>query len=668
MVDNFFWNDMLGVCLAAILFPLFLIPPGYALGWLLNLVSFRTQPANIRFLLSLPLTVALTPVLFYLLGRISLGWPIGMLFGCALIATFVLRPWQGLGIPPLAWIATGFWSLVATLSLVDLQFGRRAYFSVVAYDYTFRSALVGAITRASSLPAVNPFFYPGHAEPFRYHYLWFLLCSLPSRFAHLNPRHSLIGATIWAGMALMATVVLYVRLYLKERASSRWGIALLFICGLDIFPILGLDVVNLTTGKLGFPPTVDWWNADQVASWLDTMLWVPHNVAAIIACFIGFLILSHETRLRWPAVIAAALAFASSVGLSIYVTLVFAIFLSLWTVMCFIHRDFTWARLLVASGVLSAVLAAPFLLELLSARGTGATISFGMRHFDPAHMIAQHFSIVSGSKLMTLIDTAALPLNYFIELGVLLVIGVARWRCYGVKDLPGWVMIATSLAVVTFFRANTLATNNDLGARGMLIVQFMLVVWGAALVPELLNSRQWRTVTRATILFGVMTSVYELAILRLYPALLDARIVPPIPEISRHRDLGERTFSSRHVYEAIDRVAPRTAIVQHGPFSEQDIFAGLYSNRQMSIMDLKTAIGFTGHEEASRELDTPLEDLFAGKRDDADAICREFSIDYLVIKDIDPIWKDMQSWLWKRPLLFRAERAAAVSCGALGMR
>jgi hypothetical protein len=99
---------------------------------------------------------------------------------------------------------------------------------------------------------------------------------------------------------------------------------------------------------------------------------------------------------------------------------------------------------------------------------------------------------------------------------------------------------------------------------------------------------------------------FELAILRLYPTLLDARIVPPIVEISRHHDLGERTFSSRYVYEALGRMAPGTAIVQHRPFSEQDLFGGLYSNRQMSIMDLKAAIGLTGHEEAARGLDTLL--------------------------------------------------------------
>ena len=37
-------------------------------------------------------------------------------------------------------------------------------------------------------------------------------------------------------------------------------------------------------------PSVEWWN-NQVDGWLYTMLWEPHYLCAVIACFTGFLIL-----------------------------------------------------------------------------------------------------------------------------------------------------------------------------------------------------------------------------------------------------------------------------------------------------------------------------------------------------------------------------------------
>jgi hypothetical protein len=201
----------------------------------------------------------------------------------------------------------------------------------------------------------------------------------------------------------------------------------------------------------------------------------------------------------------------------------------------------------------------------------------------------------------------------------------------------------------------------------MLIAQFVLLLWGASMLPDLLRSPRWRTLTRATILFGIVTSVYELTILRAYPMLIDAGILPTLQYISDYRDLGERTFCLRTIYRELGRTVPITAVVQHNPRGFQDIFAGLYSNRQMAIMSFRSARTFSGQEEEARNIESPLEDLFGGKRSDADALCRELSIGYLVAKDVDAVWKDPNSWLWQRAAISRSERAIAITCGASGM-
>jgi hypothetical protein len=77
------------------------------------------------------------------------------------------------------WIALGIaaaWCLAILLSLVDLQIQDRLYSSVAANDYGFRLPITQALAR-KGLPGFNPFFYPGHETPLRYHYFWMLLCT-----------------------------------------------------------------------------------------------------------------------------------------------------------------------------------------------------------------------------------------------------------------------------------------------------------------------------------------------------------------------------------------------------------------------------------------------------------------------------------------------------------
>ena len=380
-MTNFTLVDLAGVSLATVLFTGVLVFPGYVLGWVMNLLSFRTHSTQTQLLLSLPFSVALTPILIYLLGRISLAWPIWLFYGATAIAFAALVSWKTIRFSRLAWIAGGIWTALVLFSLIDLNLGRRLYFSVVAYDYTFRSALVGALTRATVLPAANPFFFPGHAEPFRYHYFWFLLCSLPGRFMqaislpHLfTPRHAVVAGTVWAGFSLFSALTMYLTVFVPPygkvnitRAKSHWilvGLILFLVSGLDIIPVSLMDLSNLASHKHRFLPTVDWWNVDQVTGWLDTMLWVPHSIAALIACLTGFLVLFDEERARWGTVVAGALSFASAAGLSIYVTLVFAIFLVTWVVYLAVRRDYLQTGAFLLAGLLSVILSLPFLFEL----------------------------------------------------------------------------------------------------------------------------------------------------------------------------------------------------------------------------------------------------------------------------------------------------------------
>ena len=66
---NFTVVDTLGIlkaCLA--LFP-FVFAPGYVAGWALDLFEFRQRRLILRVILAIPLTIAICPMLSYLLAR-----------------------------------------------------------------------------------------------------------------------------------------------------------------------------------------------------------------------------------------------------------------------------------------------------------------------------------------------------------------------------------------------------------------------------------------------------------------------------------------------------------------------------------------------------------------------------------------------------------------------
>src|ERR1041385_1932367 len=67
---NFTAIDLAGTLIALLLFGPVLIAPGYVIAWIVNLFRFRTLDAPWRFVLSLPLSIALCPIVIYLLDLV----------------------------------------------------------------------------------------------------------------------------------------------------------------------------------------------------------------------------------------------------------------------------------------------------------------------------------------------------------------------------------------------------------------------------------------------------------------------------------------------------------------------------------------------------------------------------------------------------------------------
>ncbi|MCU1234717.1 MAG: hypothetical protein JWP63_2684, partial [Candidatus Solibacter sp.] len=98
-------------------------------------------------------------------------------------------------------------------------------------------------------------------------------------------------------------------------------------------------------------------------------------------------------------------------------------------------------------------------------------------------------------------------------------------------DLASAIMLKISILVCTFMRFSVIGCN-DLGWRGMLIAEFVLLLWAADLFA-----------------LGFAGTVYDLAIVRLYPVLADRGVVPPLDWMSPDREFGRRTYAERAAYQ-----------------------------------------------------------------------------------------------------------------------
>src|SRR5205085_6811895 len=113
--------------------------PGYVFAWFLDALGFRRRGLLGRCAISIPVAIAIAPVVTYLLWSWSLQavWVMyGIAFICFLALLFherntLSRPAISKGAARVLTIVA-VWVLLGTLLLVDLQIQNRSYFPVAA--------------------------------------------------------------------------------------------------------------------------------------------------------------------------------------------------------------------------------------------------------------------------------------------------------------------------------------------------------------------------------------------------------------------------------------------------------------------------------------------------------------------------------------------------------
>ncbi len=504
---SFTLSDIEGTLWGCVLFALFLFVPGYVTAWITNILNFRKAGFSERILLAICLSVCVSPILANLMAR---GFSTRscaaafLLFSLAFMG-LVLAEWKRR--PPIfplprytvaGLCLIGGGACILLFSLVDFEMGSRLYPTVAIYDHGVRTALISSAER-SGAPPINPFFYPGRSIPSRYYYYWNVLCALPAVLGRLSARPILYASSIWSALALASLIPLYLKHFLGETANlhrkSLLGICLLSVTGFDLLPTLW---VYLTHHFLY--PDMEWWQLAQVTSWADSFLWVPHHVASLVACLAGFLVLWDAIRqsawaARYNRAAIAVLGLASAAGLSVYVTMAFAFFLVIWTLRYLVKRQWKAGALFVCAGLLTILISLPYLHDLrASTAATSAANSSG-----PAGQAAKAAPLLSfGARAgvtipgveghswtfpVELIETAFL---YLIEFGFYAIAGwfvlrsqFKRRRQLSEAERALWYLLLVAGFLGTFVRSSVIQTN-DFGFRSMMLVQFVLLLWGGS--------------------------------------------------------------------------------------------------------------------------------------------------------------------------------------------
>jgi hypothetical protein len=694
-LHNFTLSDVAGSLTAACIFPLFVVAPGYAIAWLLDLFDFRHRTAPFRLALALPLSIAVVPIMAYLTGRYA-GMPsLWVLFAVTgfyvifVMAKFGPGPWpmepKNRGIILLAAV----WAAIAIFSLCDLQIGNKLYYSTIALDYSVRTQFIHAIS-AGGIPPANPFFYPGQPAPLRYHYFWLMICSLANVAGGrlVSARAAWIGGALWCGLGLMAVVALFLRLFAYRgpatfQRRAMLGILLLGVTGLDIVPNALLWFMYSKGLADTILPTVEWWN-EQIDGFTWTALWEAHHLAGLLAVLIAFLLLSEaphrEGGARWKYGIAAGVALASSFGDSIYIGFVFGVFLLVWTGVTLMKKWRAETGVLIVAGAVCLTLAAPYLATMVggpsSAGGGAFPFTFDVRRFFLVDRLLKAQGHGEWWRL-TLINSVLLPLNYLLELGFFLGAGMVWWRKRRARaaplsrnELAAALMILTSAAICTFLRS-TVIDNNDLGWRGFLVAQFGLLLWAVDIAGD------WKRCGSAALAvmlaLGAAGTAYDLFMLRAYPVLADNGALPHLIWMSQDRRLGERNYAVREAYEWVHRSMPANAVLQFDPHVVwQDTPGFLYSDRQIAAADEYCLAGFGGEQRLCGPLMTAIKQLYPDKGGAAPEhmwqACESLPASIVAAKDTDSVWKAQDSWVWREKPVFANDFIRVFACGNAAMK
>ena len=245
--------------------------------------------------------------------------------------------------------------------------------------------------------------------------------------------------------------------------------------------------------------------------------------------------------------------------------------------------------------------------------------------------------------LLSLLKVPVLLVVYFVEFGFFALI---VWLCLRTDTRSStplsrqrrmmWMMFVICLLTMSVLQSDS-SGSNDLGFRGMLVVQFVLVIWATPIVHDVffrsssevaidLGARRWiKAALVLTLVLGVAGTACQLLALRIYPLLADAGKITRSESFLGSPGFAERTYWLRQGFDQLNALTPSTAAVQYNPTGNETVMAHLYSTRQAAVGDPECGSPFGGDLQKCKQMYPYVAAVFNSPDD-----IRDWNLDRLV--------------------------------------
>lgn len=532
-----------------------------------------------------------------------------------------------------------WWVYLAVL-YVDFDYQGRLYQSLVVVDLVKHAAVVREIT-LFGLPLNDPFFLRSAAAGY-YHYFYdgaAVIYYLGGQL--IDARMAFVGLAFACGLAFANLLRAFVVELGWQKCSDRrltWLVIL--ACSIGGLDLLGLWLRWAAVGVL--ERNSEWWD-DEISLFTTSASWVPHHLAAVVACFVGMLSLargfdSRRTTIVIYCCILAAIAFSSSFGLSVWVTLGAAGVL-LPSLLVMTRLGFLkWLTMLAGTAAIASVLSALQLMQVYAGRAADATRPLGLWIRDPARLTE-----LAGHPLNGTLYLAVTPFVWALEFGIFGLGSYCFWRSKSFdRSSSLWRLLFCSLAaglVLNLFVRSTII-NNDFGWRVAWFTAFPAMLMTIAVLQRPVRHFGVKVALLVMGGFGMAATAYNAAAARIPPT--NCRDTMAYINADPVTD-----YALARAYRWAATALPRTAVLQHNPASQPRVVDfGLYGTQRTGVADGQAML-FGASSDAVQKRVNQFRAIF-----DGDAPLSAAAGLHLVVSRSDPLWNR----LTPSDCLYRSDR------------
>jgi hypothetical protein len=244
------------------------------------------------------------------------------------------------------------------------------------------------------------------------------------------------------------------------------------------------------------------------------------------------------------------------------------------------------------------------------------------------------------------------------------------------------LLLLTSVLICSFIKSSIIE-NNDLGWRGFLPAQFVLLIWSANflvkifpqhrrnsnIVPPLRISRFTFFVLFLTFFIGLASSIFDILHLRFFMVMHDQQFwLTSQGGVYPANYYGNETYSLRQAYQFIDDELPKNWMVQNNPVVPNiEIAQGIYGNRQ-SVVSGPGTTTYGVSQLDYYEFANLIAPIFTDKSISAkkvNELCSRHNFKVIIVSHTDPVWNQKMSWVWQNPSVFQTPYVRLFECDSI---